>query len=697
MSSTRARSPQSEAPPLPAAAAVPPVPAAAPVLRTPAAVSALPSIEHVGNAYLLRWMFRFLRPVKWIVFFNCLYIALWVGAEALTTKQTARVVNEIQNLGTGPGIGNGLGFWHWVAPSRIGLRAVFAGLLGRQVDFRFQIIGLMLIVAAYVSFRYLRVVAGTKMSMNMVYYIREAVYDKLQRVGFGFHDAVSSGQLINRALSDLQNVRAFVETAVNQSLEIGLTVGAYIFLLITVSKSIALLSLVPLPLWTYYILRFSKTVQPAAKAVMEAEDRNVSIITENIAGVHVVKAFASERQEIEKYHANCDMFLTRVLKRIRLFADFTPIIRMIAMGSNLSLFLVAGLLMVNGHFLAGDFMILGQAMGAILTRLQAVATINEQYQNAIVSGRRLYEVLFAPSTVPEKQGGLALPPGKGAVKFENVTFGYDPLKPVLRDISFEVPGGSIVAIVGPTGAGKSTLVNLISRFYDPQRGRISIDGIDLRDASLASVRTQVSFVFQETYLFSDTVAGNIAYGRPHISEGDIEAASRLAQAHEFIETLSHGYQTILGERGSSLSGGQRQRLAIARAILTNPRVLILDDATAAVDPETEDLIRRGMRVVMLGRTTFVIAHRISTVKRADVVLVVENGRITQIGTHDELMARDGHYREIAAVQLYGDDGREPKGETEEESEHPSHMHRLRDPNVAKVAVPEAQTADGESA
>jgi ABC-type multidrug transport system fused ATPase/permease subunit len=676
---------------------VPPVPAAAPVLRTPAAVSALPSIEHVGNAYLLRWMFRFLRPVKWIVFFNCLYIALWVGAEALTTKQTARVVNEIQSLGTGPGIGNGLGFWHWVAPSRIGLRAVFAGLLGRQVDFRFQIIGLMLIVAAYVSFRYLRVVAGTKMSMNMVYYIREAVYDKLQRVGFGFHDAVSSGQLINRALSDLQNVRAFVETAVNQSLEIGLTVGAYIFLLITVSKSIALLSLVPLPLWTYYILRFSKTVQPAAKAVMEAEDRNVSIITENIAGVHVVKAFASERQEIEKYHANCDMFLTRVLKRIRLFADFTPIIRMIAMGSNLSLFLVAGLLMVKGHFLAGDFMILGQAMGAILTRLQAVATINEQYQNAIVSGRRLYEVLFAPSTVPEKQGGLALPPGKGAVKFENVTFGYDPLKPVLRDISFEVPGGSIVAIVGPTGAGKSTLVNLISRFYDPQRGRISIDGIDLRDASLASVRTQVSFVFQETYLFSDTVAGNIAYGRPHISEGDIEAAARLAQAHEFIETLSHGYQTILGERGSSLSGGQRQRLAIARAILTNPRVLILDDATAAVDPETEDLIRRGMRVVMLGRTTFVIAHRISTVKRADVVLVVENGRITQIGTHDELMARDGHYREIAAVQLYGDDGREPEGETEEESEHPSHMHRLRDPNVAKVAVPEVQTVDEESA
>jgi ATP-binding cassette subfamily B protein len=230
-----------------------------------------------------------------------------------------------------------------------------------------------------------------------------------------------------------------------------------------------------------------------------------------------------------------------------------------------------------------------------------------------------------------------------------------------------------VAVVGPTGAGKSTLVNLIARFYDPQHGRVLIDDVDVRDASLASLRTQVSFVFQETYLFSDTVAGNIAYGRPGISDGDVEAAARLAQAHEFIENLKHGYQTMLGERGSSLSGGQRQRLAIARAILTNPRILILDDATASVDPETEDAIRRAMRFVMRGRTTFVIAHRISTVKQADVVIVVEDGRIAQVGTHDELMRRDGHYREIAAVQLYGDDlDQLPDGSC------PSHMDRVRD-------------------
>jgi ABC-type multidrug transport system fused ATPase/permease subunit len=255
---------------------------------------------------------------------------------------------------------------------------------------------------------------------------------------------------------------------------------------------------------------------------------------------------------------------------------------------------------------------------------------------------------------------------------------------VLHDLSFEVPGGSIVAVVGPTGAGKTTLVNLISRFYDVQNGRILIDDVDLRETTLASLRVEVGFVFQETYLFSDTVAANIAYGRPNISRGDIEAAARLAQAHDFIEVLPKGYDTILAERGQSLSGGQKQRLAIARAILTNPRILVLDDATAAVDPETEDLIRRGMTAVMYGRTTFVIAHRVSTVKRANLVIVLEKGGITQMGTHQELMEQDGHYREIAEGQLYGDE------ETPRE-EHPSHMKRVQVEKTISEATAAAKT------
>jgi len=319
-------------------------------------------------------------------------------------------------------------------------------------------------------------------------------------------------------------------------------------------------------------------------------------------------------------------------------------------------------------------------MGAILGRLQQVSAINEQYQNAIVSARRLYEILMAPPTVPEKTEARPLPAGKGSVKFDGVTFGYDPLKPVLHDLTFTVPSGSVVAIVGPTGSGKTTMVNLLARFYDPQAGRILIDEVDLRDLSLSSIRRSVAFVFQETYLFSDSVAANISYGRPNTSEGEIEAAARLAQAHDFIEGLANGYKTLLGERGTSLSGGQKQRLAIARAILFDPRILVLDDATASVDPETEDLIRRGMNYVMTDRTTFVIAHRISTVKRADLVLVIEQGRITQMGTHDELMSQDGHYQDIAAVQLYGD-------EVKRGTDAPSHMDRMKDPTRLARQLP----------
>lgn len=614
-------------------------------------------------------MFRFVRPVWPLAAIACSWQAAWVLLEILSINQAGAVANFLPKVHQSA-VAKNEGFFRWAAGAEPAAR-----------ELRWLVAVLSVLVICYALLRYLREVANTKMSMHMVFYIREAVYDKLQRVGFGFHDALPSGQIINRALSDLQHVRQFVQTAILTTLEIVLVVLGCIILIGTRNVWVAMLALLPLPIWTWYILRFSRVIQPAAKAVMEAEDKNVSIITENIAGVHVVKAFATEPQEIAKYAESCDTFKARVLKRIRLFANFNPMIRTIAQASYLTLFFAGGYLMLKGKMAAGDMLILGGAMGAILNRLQQVATINEQYQNAIVSAQRLYEILAAQTTVPERSAARDLPPGPGAVKFENVTFGYAPGKPVLRDINFSAAGGSIVAIVGPTGAGKSSLVNLIARFYDPQRGSILLDGVDLRDVTLGSLRTQVAFVFQETYLFSDTVAANVAYGRPGITGGEIEAASRLAQAHEFIETMPKGYDTLLSERGSSLSGGQKQRLAIARAIVTNPRVLILDDATAAIDPETEDLIRRGMHFVMAGRTTFVIAHRISTVKRADLVIVLEHGQIAQMGTHDELMQQEGHYREIADVQLYADDDERRLKRTE----HPSHMRRVQDERTLAAA------------
>jgi ATP-binding cassette, subfamily B, multidrug efflux pump len=625
---------------------------------SPSARPAGIDLSQISNRKLIRWMFRFVRPVTSLMVIACFWVAAVTAVDTLTLYQAGKAVDAIQLIHP-IARRSQLSFWTWMhAPDPA----------SKQLRGILLVLSLLVLVMVFV--RYFREMANMAMSMNMVFHIREAVYDKLQRVGFGFHDAISSGQLINRALSDLQNVRAFVQTAVLVTLEIVMVVTFQIALICTRNKWVALLSLIPLPFWTLYILRFSKKIRPVARSVMEAEDRNVSIIAESISGVHVIKAFATEQEEIEKYSANCNTYKSRVLQRIRMFADFQPVIRAIATGSHLSLFLVAGILMVEGKMLSGGLVILGGAMGAILSRLQQVATINEQYQNAVVSSRRLYEVLMAPTTVPEKPNAVPLGKGTGEVVFENVSFGYDPAKPVLHNLNFRIKGSSVVAIVGPTGAGKTTLVNLIARFYDPQQGRILVDGFDLRDLTLTSLRTQVSPVFQETYLFSDTVSGNIAYGRPGISEGMIEAAARLAQAHDFIEALPKGYASLLGERGASLSGGQRQRLAIARAIVTNPRVLILDDATASVDPETEDLIRRGTRFVMQERTTFVIAHRISTVKQADLVMVMEHGQITQIGTHAQLMEMDGHYREIAAAQLHG-------YSVVDQSDAPSFMKRLR--------------------
>lgn len=616
---------------------------------------------------LLWWMFGFLRPVKGLVLLACVYLVVGIGAEVLAVRQTAEAVNRIELVRARPREAASLREW----------------LSGESIDAA-NLKKAVLVLAAFslsiAVLTYLREVTNAKLSLQNLFNFRQAVYDQLQRVGLGFHDRISTGELLNRALTDLQKVRVFIQSAVLTTLEIGLMIGGYLILVLSRSPIAAALALVPLPFWIWYTLRFSRRVRPAQLAEVNVGDRNISIITENIAGIHVVRAFATEAQEIAKYNRNTDELFQRVLARLRLYADFTPVIRGVSMASHLSLFLLAGVLIIKGVLRPGDILILGSAMGAILGRLQQVAVVNEQYQMAIVSARRLHEILATPPTVTEAASWKALPLGRGAVRFENVTFGYDPGRPVLRNVSFETSGGRMVAVVGPTAAGKSTLVQLIARLYEPQKGRILIDGVDIREISLDSLRQHVALVFQETYLFSDTAAANIAYGRPDQRSEEIEEVSRLAQAHEFIAALPRGYQTVLGERGATLSGGQRQRLAIARAVCTDPRILILDDATAAVDPETEELIFGGLRDSRQ-RTVFVIAHRLNTVKRADLVLVLSHGRITQTGTHDELIHVPGYYRDVAAVQLHADHDFAADGE------FPSHMRRSQ--NQRAVAAAEA--------
>ena len=585
---------------------------------------------------LLLWMLSFLKPVKGYAALACFYLVVSILLEVMLAKYFGNAVDDIKALK--PSGADGFFAWFFKSDESRPLR-------GRALL-------LVAISIAFWLFRYLREVARAKFSMNMVFYIRQGVYDKLQRVGFAFHDAMTTGQLINRALSDLQHCRMFIENALLILLEIALVVILYIGLLSTRSVTLALFALAPLPVWTIYILKFSKKVQPVAKSAMEAEDKTVSIITETIAGVHVVKAFAAEEHEIDKYQQGTETFYQRVMKRIGLYAAFTPVIRGIGTASHLLLFAAAGVLTLIGKLGAGDFVILATAMNALLTRLQQVSVINEQYQNAMVSAVRLFEVIFADSGIKEEPNAPALPSAPGGVEFEDVIFGYDLSRPVIEGIRFSAPPGSVTGIVGPTGSGKSTLMSLLSRFYDPSAGRILIGGFDHSKVSLESLRKGIAMVFQETYLFSDTVEANIRYGKPDIPFEKVVEAAKIAQAHDFILEMPKGYQTLLGERGASLSGGQRQRIAIARAILLNPDILVLDDATASVDPKTEDLIREGVRQAMKGKTIFIIAHRISAIRHADKVVVIENGKVSDQGAHRDLMARDGYYKRIAEAQWF---------------------------------------------
>jgi ABC-type multidrug transport system fused ATPase/permease subunit len=600
------------------------------------------------NFQLVLRMARFIKPVWLTALIACILVALWVCIDVNVTRLTGNITSQVQTFltqgaHTPPG-----SFWQQLHQPPLSTIARMVALLG-----------ILVLLNGLVRFG--RELYNAKFSMEIVYFMREGIYDRLQRVGFGFHDEHSSGALINRAFSDLQNIRAFLQVGLIVTMEIIAFVIGNILLILSRNPYIALLALVPVPFWIWYILRFGRKIQPLQRDQMKAGDDVVTVVTENVAGVHVVKAFATQTTEIAKYNASADRYFDKIMATVKLWRNFVPVIRGTAMASQLALFAAGAVMVVQGKVLVGDLLIFGMAMGQILARLQLINQISEQYQKAIVSARRFYEVLDAPPTVPENITA-ELPPrdaadphgrplGGGSVEFNFVTFGYDPAKPVVHDIAFDVPAGSIVALVGPTGAGKSTIVQLLARFYDPQNGQILIDGIDIRKVPLKTLRGEIGFVFQETFLFSDTVANNIRYGKPDADIGAVEAAARIAQAHDFIMELPKGYDTMLGERGAMLSGGQRQRLAIARAIISNPRILVLDDALAAVDPETEHLISRALELVMVDRTVFIIAHRLSTVKASDLVIVLENGRITQAGNHHELLQQHGHYRHIAEVQL----------------------------------------------
>jgi len=489
-------------------------------------------------------------------------------------------------------------------------------------------------------------------AQGVAYDLRNAIHHKLSSLSFSYHDRTETGQLLSRAVQDVERVRFLTGRASMRLVDGLLRLLGTVVMLLSMNPSLALLALMTMPLLAHRGFDFSRRVRPIWRDVQHQVAVLTTRLEQNLRGARVVKGFAQEHAEIERFDEQNNRWFNLAALAARLRAINAPLMTFIANVGTVFVIWYGGQLVVRGQLTLGELVAFITYLGQLAHPVRLLGVIAPVVAQAIASGERVFEILDAESDVQEAPHAVPLPPAQGHVCFEGVSFSYFDRYQVLKDITFRVLPGQVVALLGATGSGKSSIINLIPRFYDATEGRITIDGHDIRKVTLNSLRDQIGIVLQETTLFATTVWQNIAFGRPDASEEEVIEAARAAQAHEFIMAMPDGYDTQVGERGATLSGGQKQRVAIARALLKNPRILILDDATSSVDTETEQLIQVALERLMRGRTSFVIAQRLSTVRTADLILVLDKGRIVARGTHEELLRVSGLYAEIYHRQLW---------------------------------------------
>jgi ATP-binding cassette subfamily B protein len=507
----------------------------------------------------------------------------------------------------------------------------------------------VLILAGFIGFgaAYIRRFVGGRVSLDVQYDLRNAVYERLQRLDFASHDQMQTGQLVSRANSDvalLQGLLMFLPIMLGNLVMLVLSIMVMAYL----SPPLTVIALLMVPAIAIVAYRLRATIFPASWDAQQRAGEVAGVVDEAVTGVRVVKGFGQEDRELNHLaDTSRDLYRSRV-RLIQLQARFTPLLQSIPVFAQVAVLAFGGWLAIHGHITLGTFFAFSSYMVQLVAPARMFAMLIAVGQQARAGGERILDLLDANPKIVERDDAIVLPTVEGDVHFDDVRFGYTKSDPVLDGFELHVAPGETVALVGASGSGKSTVALLLPRFYDVSEGRVTIDGIDVRDVTFDSLRRQVGVVFEESFLFSDSVRANIAYGRPDVSDAEVEAAARAAEAHEFILDLPDGYDTVVGERGLTLSGGQRQRVALARAIITDPRVLILDDATSSIDAETEEDIHATLRSLMAGRTTLLVAHRRSTLRLADRIVVVDHGRVADSGTHEELLARSVLYRGLLA-------------------------------------------------
>ncbi|MFW6074627.1 MAG: ABC transporter ATP-binding protein [Chloroflexota bacterium] len=515
--------------------------------------------------------------------------------------------------------------------------------------------GAVAIIGAAIAtglFFYVRSYLFQSLSERVATDMRAEYYRRLQGLNFAWFDRSQTGQLMSRGSEDITSIRRFMMFSMRMLIHGFTMMLAITILLFRADPSLAAVSLAVLPILVFSAYKFGRIIRPRFLAIQTQFGEMSTVLQENLAGTRVVRVFAQERREIDKFDRSLDELYERQMRAVSIWSKYFPAMTTLNDMAIAFVLWYGGRQVVGGDITVGTLVQFNLYLAMLAQPVRSLGFIVNSMARAIASGDRIFEILDTEPAIQDRPNAIPLENPVGVVKFENVSFVYPGTDEyVLRNVNLEARPGKITALFGPTGAGKSTLTSLIPRFYDVTEGRVTIDGHDVRDIQLRSLREHVAFVQQDTFLFQATIRDNIAFGRPEATDEEVERAARLAGAHEFILEQPEGYQTLLGERGVSLSGGHKQRVSIARALCSDPRILILDDATSSVDTETEYAIQQELRGAMVGRTTFVIAQRLISLKDADEIIVLDRGEIIERGTHDELVARGGLYARVYDLQL----------------------------------------------